>query len=154
MDRHQRDSQLLERFQSQYRSLTTQLAEIGFIWGGSVQSQWLTCGTPGCACHGDPQARHGPYIYWTSKVAGRTVSRLLRSPRGGAIERMGSEQTSTRSDRSRDEEALSESCEGGAQATAPGVERTSRTATGGKNQTSDLRKEGLIYCYLADKGNR
>ena len=80
MDRRQRDSQLLERFQSQYRSLTTQLAQIGFIWGGSVQSQWLTCGTPGCACHGDPQARHGPYIYWTSKVAGRTVSRLLRSP--------------------------------------------------------------------------
>jgi hypothetical protein len=80
MGRHQRDSQLLERFQTQYRTLTTRLVEIGFIWGGSVQSQWLTCGTPGCACHRDPQARHGPYIYWTSKVAGRTVSRLLRSP--------------------------------------------------------------------------
>ena len=80
MDQRQRDSQLSQRFQTQYRTLTAQLADIGFIWGGSVQTQWLTCGTPGCACHRDPQARHGPYIYWTSKVAGRTVSRLLRSP--------------------------------------------------------------------------
>jgi hypothetical protein len=80
MDRRQRDSLLLERYQAHYHSLTAQLAEIGFIWGGSVQSQRLTCGTPGCACHRDPEARHGPYIYWTSKVAGRTVSRLLRSP--------------------------------------------------------------------------
>lgn len=80
MDRDQRDSQLLERLQAQYRTLRAQLTDIGFIWGGSVQTQWLTCGTPGCACHRDPQARHGPYIYWTSKVAGRTVSRLLRSP--------------------------------------------------------------------------
>jgi len=80
MDRHQRDSQLLQDLQTQYRTLAAQLAQIGFIWGGSVQTQWLTCGTPGCACHRDPHARHGPYIYWTSKVAGRTVSRLLRSP--------------------------------------------------------------------------
>jgi hypothetical protein len=80
MDRHQRDSQLLQRLQTQYRTLTAQIPNVGFIWGGSVQSQWLTCGTPGCACHRDPKARHGPYIYWTSKVAGRTVSRLLRSP--------------------------------------------------------------------------
>jgi hypothetical protein len=80
MDRHQRDAQLLERYQTQYRALAAQLAEIGFIWGGSIQRQWLTCGTASCACHRDPRARHGPYLYWTSKQAGRTVSRLLHSP--------------------------------------------------------------------------
>jgi hypothetical protein len=80
MDRHQHDSLLLQRYQAQYRALTVQLADIGFIWSGSIQSQWLTCGTASCACHRDPQARHGPYLYWTSKEAGRTVSRLLHSP--------------------------------------------------------------------------
>jgi hypothetical protein len=80
MDQRQRDSQLSRRFHTEYRALTAQLAHIGFIWGGSIQTQWLTCGTPGCACHRDPHARHGPYVYWTSKVAGRTVSRLLQSP--------------------------------------------------------------------------
>lgn len=80
MDRRQRDSLLLQRYQTEYRALTAQLADIGFIGGGSIQRQWLTCGTPSCACHRDPKARHGPYLYWTSKEAGRTVSRLLHSP--------------------------------------------------------------------------
>jgi hypothetical protein len=80
MNRHQRDSLLLQRYQTQYRTLTARLVDIDFIWGGSIQSQWLTCGTASCACHRDPHARHGPYLYWTSKEAGRTVSRLLHSP--------------------------------------------------------------------------
>ena len=80
MDRHQRDSLLLERYRTQYRALSAHLADVGFIWGGSIQSQWLTCGQASCACHRDPHARHGPYLYWTSKEAGRTVSRLLHSP--------------------------------------------------------------------------
>ena len=28
-------------------------------------------------CHRDPDARHGPYRYWTHKVRGKTVSLLL-----------------------------------------------------------------------------
>jgi len=80
MDRPQRDSLLLERYQTQYRALTAHLADVGFIWSGSIQSQWLTCGKANCACHRDPHARHGPYLYWTSKEHGNTVSRLLHSP--------------------------------------------------------------------------
>ena len=37
----------------------------------------LRCGKPSCACHRDERRRHGPYTYWTTKVAGKTVSRKL-----------------------------------------------------------------------------
>ena len=76
----QRDSQLVQRLQAEHRALSAKLAHIGFIWGGSVHSQRMTCGRPDCACHSDPEARHGPYVYWTTKVAGRSVSQLLHPP--------------------------------------------------------------------------
>lgn len=60
-----------------YRQLTARLAKTGFIWPGTVQRRLLTCGKTECACHTDPQHRHGPYAYWTSKEAQKTISRLL-----------------------------------------------------------------------------
>jgi Family of unknown function (DUF6788) len=60
-----------------YVILTQSLARIGFVWPGTVQQQMLTCGKPQCACHKDPEARHGPYYYWTSKKKGKTVSKKL-----------------------------------------------------------------------------
>ena len=35
----------------------------------------MRCGRPGCACHDDPPALHGPYYQWTRKVDGKTVGR-------------------------------------------------------------------------------
>ena len=67
----------LDKHRSEYAQLTNKLAQLGFIWGGSVQARWLTCGNKRCVCHQDEGSRHGPYYYWTSKKAGRTVSRLL-----------------------------------------------------------------------------
>ena len=67
----------LQAHQRDYRELTAELSEVGFIWAGTVQRRTLTCGKSRCACHHDPQRRHGPYAYWTSKVGNRTVSRLL-----------------------------------------------------------------------------
>jgi len=60
-----------------YRSLTARLRQIGFIWPGYLQRRMLTCGKPNCACQTDPEARHGPYSYWTTKEAQKTVSKLL-----------------------------------------------------------------------------
>jgi hypothetical protein len=60
-----------------YRTLTARLSQIGFIWPGNVQRRMLTCGKQNCACQTDPDARHGPYLYWTSKEAQKTVSKLL-----------------------------------------------------------------------------
>jgi hypothetical protein len=80
MDRSDNDRRILTEYSTQQKTLAARLASIGFIWNGSIQTQWLTCGNPGCACHQDPHARHGPYVYWTTKQNGRTVSRLLHSP--------------------------------------------------------------------------
>jgi len=69
--------QRLEAMERRYRELAEQLADIGFMHEGSVVRQRLTCGKSSCACHTDPELRHGPYFYWTAKVKGRTKSRLL-----------------------------------------------------------------------------
>ena len=67
----------LTQYERAYRELAAKLAELGFMHEGSVVRQRLTCGKSACVCHTDPERRHGPYFYWTAKVKGRTVSRLL-----------------------------------------------------------------------------
>jgi hypothetical protein len=67
----------LTAYERIHRELAGQLAELGFMHEGTVVQQRLTCGKSACACHSDPERRHGPYFYWTAKVKGRTVSRLL-----------------------------------------------------------------------------
>lgn len=67
----------LERYESTYRSLVAELADIGFISLGSVVVRETSCGRPGCRCQGDPPQRHGPYYQWSRAVAGKTVSRRL-----------------------------------------------------------------------------
>jgi hypothetical protein len=71
--------QRLRDYAQAYRRLAAQLAETGYLWPGSITEQRLTCGKPRCACHQDPARRHGPYAYWSTKVKGRTVNRLLDS---------------------------------------------------------------------------
>lgn len=67
----------LDKYTREREKLLARLGEVGFIWHGSVHRSLLTCGRPACRCHEDRSARHGPYAYWTTKVAGKTVSRLL-----------------------------------------------------------------------------
>ncbi len=67
----------LERYQHKYRSLTAELAELGFISPGSLVLRETSCGKPGCRCQADPPRRHGPYHQWSRAVAGKTVSRRL-----------------------------------------------------------------------------
>jgi hypothetical protein len=59
------------------RKLAAQIAEIENILPGSINVVMNRCGKPGCACHADPPRLHGPYITWTRKVAGKTVTRRL-----------------------------------------------------------------------------
>jgi hypothetical protein len=67
----------LRGYEAQRDKLTAGLNRVGFIWHGSIHRRRLTCGRAGCKCHESPDARHGPYAYWTTKVGGKTVSRLL-----------------------------------------------------------------------------
>jgi len=59
------------------RELQAELAEIGFCLPGSLNTRTLRCGNPRCRCKADPPQLHGPYTYWTRKVAGRTIAQLL-----------------------------------------------------------------------------
>lgn len=80
MDRYTSDSLAIDRYRERYTELASRIAQISFMWSGSIHTRYLTCGRPDCECAKDPQARHGPYVYWTSKDKGRSVAKLLHSP--------------------------------------------------------------------------
>jgi hypothetical protein len=54
-----------------------QLTGIGFALPGTLTERHMRCGKPGCRCKADPPALHGPYLQWTRKVDGKTVTKLL-----------------------------------------------------------------------------
>jgi len=76
----------MQAYQEKYRKITAKLSDIGFIWPGHIQRRYLSCGKPNCVCHKEPDAKHGPYAYWTSKESGKTVSRMLRSEEADLLE--------------------------------------------------------------------
>lgn len=57
--------------------LVHQLAQVGFALPGTLTERHMRCGKPACRCKADPPQLHGPYLQWTRKVAGKTVTRLL-----------------------------------------------------------------------------
>ena len=71
------DDVALRGYEEQYKALKAQLQTLGFIGQGSVCTRRITCGRPACRCHDDPDARHGPYHYWTRKARGKTVGLRL-----------------------------------------------------------------------------
>ena len=60
------------------REILAELSDIGPCLPGSLVSHKRTCSSPGCHCHDDPAGLHGPYRAWTRKVAGKTLTRVLR----------------------------------------------------------------------------
>lgn len=67
----------LETLQARYRRLCAALARLEPIKKGSLYQTYTHCGSPGCRCHRDPEARHGPYWYWTGRVAGKNLCRQV-----------------------------------------------------------------------------
>jgi hypothetical protein len=57
--------------------LQAQLAVIDHVLPGTINIAMNRCGKPTCGCHADPPRLHGPYITWTRKVNGKTVTRRL-----------------------------------------------------------------------------
>jgi hypothetical protein len=54
-----------------------ELARVELSMPGSLVRRLGPCGKQNCACKADPPRLHGPYISWSRKVNGRTVTRLL-----------------------------------------------------------------------------
>jgi hypothetical protein len=59
------------------RKVMTEIAKIGVCLPGSLVTRTSRCGTKSCRCHLDPEKMHGPYLSWTRKVNGKTVTRNL-----------------------------------------------------------------------------
>ena len=76
----------MHRYEEQYDALKAKLQAVGFIGQGSVQTRRIACGSPTCRCHHDPDARHGPYHYWTRKARGKTVGLKLTEDELGLYE--------------------------------------------------------------------
>lgn len=63
--------------ETRLRQLAAELAEIGFALPGTINVAMNRCGKPNCACKAEPPKLHGPYVTWTRKVSGKTVTRRL-----------------------------------------------------------------------------
>lgn len=67
----------LAGYRQRYQQLAAQIAEVGLIHSGSLLRVQVRCGKANCRCHAEPPVLHGPYWQWSTKVAGKTVSRRL-----------------------------------------------------------------------------
>jgi hypothetical protein len=65
------------RQQARAAAIAAELARLGPALPGTLIERHVRCGKPGCRCHADPPALHGPYWQWTRKAAGKTITRLV-----------------------------------------------------------------------------
>jgi hypothetical protein len=63
--------------QDRAAAIAAELASLGLALPGTLLQRRARCGKPGCRCHADPPALHGPYWQWTRKVGGKTITRLV-----------------------------------------------------------------------------
>lgn len=68
----------LRRERARFEALKQALAQTGFFLRGNLVPVYTRCNTDGCRCMATPPQPHGPYIQWTRKVAGKTVSVRIR----------------------------------------------------------------------------
>lgn len=63
---------------SRAAAIHDQIAALGPCLPGTISSRMLRCGNPNCRCRDTTtDQRHGPYLYWTRKLSGKTASKLL-----------------------------------------------------------------------------
>lgn len=72
--------QSLESLEPQRASITSQIAALGDLRGGSITSTTGRCGKPNCHCHLPKGSGHGPNLRLTYKADGKTVTESLPDP--------------------------------------------------------------------------
>lgn len=72
----------IEDYSREYARLRRELSQTGFLWVGTVLHRYHVCGHPSCRCRRGGRFRHGPYYYWTRKILGKTVTRMLSEKEG------------------------------------------------------------------------
>ena len=67
------------------RALASRLGDVEQVLAGTLTEQARRCGRPGCRCaEGAP---HGPYAYFTPRLAGRGRARYVPSALAGVVRR-------------------------------------------------------------------
>ena len=57
------------------------------ILNGSLSKQYKQCGKLNCRCNEDHKFWHGPYLIWTRKVKGKTVTKTLNKNQAAAVKK-------------------------------------------------------------------
>lgn len=76
------DRKKAKEYERAYERLKQELSHTGFLWVGTVLYRHHVCGNLSCRCRHGGRFRHGPYYYWTRKVLGKTVTRMLSEEEG------------------------------------------------------------------------
>jgi hypothetical protein len=72
--RHPAHSAQTERHAQRFQELKRGLDQLEYFCKGTVLKRMMKCGKAACACHSDPDKRHGPYFELTYKANGKTVN--------------------------------------------------------------------------------
>jgi hypothetical protein len=75
--RRAEQSARLERHVQRFHELKRGLDQLEHFCKGTVLKRMMKCGKAACACHSDPDKRHGPYFELTYKANGKTVNLKL-----------------------------------------------------------------------------
>ena len=62
---------------AEFEQIAGEIAGLGLALPGTVTERYTRCTSKGCRCRAEPPRPHGPYLDWTRKVAGKTVTRRL-----------------------------------------------------------------------------
>jgi hypothetical protein len=63
-----------DRYAQRFSELKRGLDSLEYFCKGTVLKRMMKCGKAACACHSDPDKRHGPYFELTYKANGKTVN--------------------------------------------------------------------------------
>jgi hypothetical protein len=86
MDKVSRWRQRISQLRKIRRHLENQLMRPRAMRIGSVVKQYMFCGKASCACHRDPQKKHGPYYYLSYKERGQSRYKYLGKATSPAVE--------------------------------------------------------------------
>jgi len=75
--RRAEQSARLERHVQRFHELKRGLDQLEHFCKGTVLKRMMKCGKAACACHSDPDKRHGPYFELTYKANGKTINLKL-----------------------------------------------------------------------------
>jgi hypothetical protein len=87
MNQVSRWRQRIDRLGKIRRGLESQLMRPRAMRIGSVVKQYMFCGKASCACHRDPEKKHGPYYYLSYKEGGQSRYKYLGKATSPEVER-------------------------------------------------------------------